>query len=153
MENKQFLILLITIFCGLFGPGVGHADLLESKAPITVSDLDAVMQEGILLKAQADRERQRAELGKFKSATESIGISGAQEPRLAWRRSTASGWLAKFILADGASVIASVGEQLPGGYMVAQINADGVQLERDGIRVDPTAAPSSTRGPTGPTDK
>lgn len=148
MEINRSWLSIPVLSLVLISPTSAQVDTPpSSKAAITVSDLDAIMQEEILLKALANRARQRAELGRFDSEVEAAGLSRPSVPRLAWRRSTASGWLARFILADGASVIASTGEQLPGGYTVAQINDTGVKLKRDGDLIDLTAASSGTSTP------
>lgn len=121
---------------------VAGAQTSDTVEPITVSDLDAILQEEILLKAMASRAKQRAELGRYASEAQSVSASNGL-PQLSWRRSTASGWLAKFVLSDGASIIAGEGEPLPGGYTVARIDQEGVELMQDGERIELSAAASA----------
>lgn len=126
MVNKLRMAMAVAAF-GLFMPSA-HAD--NTRAHITVSDLDAVMQEEILVKARASLAKQQAELDRYPgtSATPNTTAMHTPLPQVAWRRATANGWLAKFLFSTGVSTIASVGEVLPGGYIVDQIDAAGVSL-------------------------
>lgn len=126
MVNKHWRASLAMVALCHVSPGFA-----DTPRHITVSDIDAIMQEEILTKAMAGLAKQRAELAKYP------GSSGAHEPaaaavgplpQLSWRRATASGWLAKFVLPGGASMIAAVGETLPGGFFVESIDANGVKL-------------------------
>lgn len=150
MDIKASYFASLVLAWAVISPAVAQAN--EVVAPITVGDLDAIMQEEIILKAKANREKQRAELGRYDSPAGAASVGSRSLPQLAWRRSTASGWLAKFVLADGASLIASKGEHLPGGYVVAQIDDNGVKLERNGELVELTAAVSGARS-TEPTSQ
>lgn len=142
MASKHTAHLLLVLFSSLSLPTLGHAQ--TDKPPVTVSDLDAILQEEILLKAMANRAKQRAELGRFDSAAKTADLTNPTLPQLAWRRSTASGWLAKLYLNDGSSVIVSRGGLLPGGYTVAQIDEDGVKLKHNDELIDLSAASSGT---------
>lgn len=123
--------------------GTAHAQLDDTKAPITVSDLDAILQEEIMLKAMAARAKQQAELSRYAGSANLPHAAPARVPQIAWRRATASGWLAKFILGDGTAVIAGVGERLSGNFEITRIDADGVTLERNGQPLELTAAGAS----------
>ena len=146
MVSKHTAQLFLILAGSLALPTLGHTQ--TDKPPVTVSDLDAILQEEILLKAMANRAKQRAELGRFDSAAQTADLTNPTLPQLAWRRSTASGWLAKLYLGDGSSLIASRGDVLPGGYVVEQINEQGVKLKRDDEVVDLTSASSRPRTPT-----
>lgn len=146
MASKHTAHLLLVLFSSMALPTLGHAQ--TEKPPVTVSDLDAILQEEILLKAMASRAKQRAELGRFDSAAQTADLTNPTLPQLAWRRSTASGWLAKLYLNDGSSVIVSHGELLPGGYVVAQINENGVKLKHNDELIDLTAASSGASTPS-----
>ena len=143
MVNKRTTLLLMAVINVLAVPLSSHAQ--STKPPLTVSELDAIMQEEILLKAKANRAKQRAELGRFDSAAQTADVANPTLPQLAWRRSTATGWLAKLYLSDGSSVIASRGDMLPGGYVVDQINEQGVKIKRNDELIDLTAASSGSR--------
>lgn len=150
VSKHLFLRTLIALITYLVVASA-QAQKTDAIEPVTVSDLDAILQEEILLKAKANRAKQRAELGRY--ATDALAATASNGlPQLSWRRSTASGWLAKFILSDGASVIAGVGEPLPGGYTVARIDQDGVELSQQGERIELTAAAANTpaRGTSAP---
>lgn len=139
MLSKQLYLHAFVALLVCLAGNPASAQTPNPKEPVTVSDLDAILQEEILLKAKANRAKQRAELGRYASQAQTATATGGL-PQLSWRRSTASGWLAKFILNDGASIIAGVGEPLPGGYTVARIDQDGVELAHDGERIELTAA-------------
>lgn len=143
MASKHIALLLLTITGALGLPITSLAQ--DEKAPVTVSDLDAILQEEILLKAMANRAKQRAELGKFKSEAQTSDLSNPSLPQLAWRRPTVSGWLAKLYLGDGSSLIASEGDVLPGGYFVEQINEHGVKVKRNDQVIDLAAATTESR--------
>ncbi len=147
MVNKYNALSIIALVVCIATPLAALANT-EGKSHITVSDLDAIMQEEIVLKAKAARAKQRAELGQYVSEAQSAGATSSILPQVAWRRSTASGWLAKFILIDGASLIAGVGERLPGNFVIAQIDERGVKLKRDGEVMDLSAASSSAQRST-----
>ena len=143
MVNKHRTLLLVAAACVLTLPVSGHAE--ATKPPVTVSDLDAIMQEEILFKAMANRAKQQQELVRFDSPAHTSTAASSILPHLAWRRSTASGWLAKLVTAEGASLIVSRGDPIPGGYVVEQINDEGVKLKRNGEVIDLTAASSGIR--------
>lgn len=149
MVNKHRTLLLVAAACVLSLPVTGRAE--ATKPPVTVSDLDAIMQEEILFKAMANRAKQQQELGRFDSPTHTSTAASSILPHLAWRRSTASGWLAKLVTAEGASLIVSRGDPIAGGYVVEQINDEGVKLKRNGELIDLTAASSGTRSSGQPT--
>lgn len=147
MVNKQWTACWLFAYC-LSGSAWAQAISPQAvKVPVTVSTLDAIMQERIVYKAMADRAKERAELGRYddKPVPGSTLASAATLPQLAWRRATASGWLAKFVLTDGSSLIAGVGEPLPGGLTVAEINGEGVKLKRGDELVELTAATTQAR--------
>lgn len=120
------------------------AETSEAAKPVTVSDLDAIMQQEILYRAKVARAKQHAELSKYPDSAEDALRQTTDIPQIAWRRATAGGWMAKFVFKDGSSVIASPGEPLPGGMQVAQINERGVKLRRDGALIELTAATNTT---------
>lgn len=127
------------------------AEVQVAPRHYTVSDLDAIQQDEILLRAQAARAKQRAELNQYPG--EAVGVRPAVPtslPDVAWRRATASGWLGKFVLPGGASTIAGVGDALPGGYVVAEINAAGVKLRQGDEVFDLHPALSATPTTTRP---
>lgn len=148
MVNKQrAMALFVLAACLSSSARAQTASTQERKEPVTVSTLDAIMQERIVLKAMADRAKERAELGRYddKPVPGSTLASASTLPQLAWRRATASGWLAKFVMNDGSSLIAGVGEPLPGGLTVAEINGEGVKLKRGDELVELTAATTQAR--------
>lgn len=112
---------------------------------MTVGDIDAVMQDKILLDALASRAEARAKLyrldprassGAAAPVATAAGVGTASIPALAWRRPTASGWLAKFVYANGAFAVAGLNETLPGGLKVARIDANDVELtDADGRKI------------------
>lgn len=143
MVSKHTLALTLVLSSTL--PVVGITQPTDAHpTPVTVGDLDAIMQQEILLKAMADRAKQQAALDQYGNAGQNTRTLSNQPPRLAWRRASASGWLAKFILADGSSIIAGEGETLPGGYVVAQISGQQVELKQDGhlIQLSGSATPA-----------
>lgn len=146
MVNKWTAITMFVLTAFLASPA-GAETAHSTKSPVTVSDLDAIMQEEIVLKASVNRAKQRAELGRYAGVAQSASHTSRALglPQLAWRRSTSTGWLAKFILSDGASIIGGPGESLPGGFEISQIDERGVKLKRDGELIELTAAASATR--------
>lgn len=114
---------------------------LSSAPPVTVGDIDAVMQDKILLDALSARAKARAELNQFDaqlpltpaaihtaaSPPNATALS-ANLPMTAWRRPTSAGWVAKFVYPNGAFVVASIGEMLPGGLKVVRIDDNDVQI-------------------------
>lgn len=137
--------VLVTAMVSL--PAVAQDTDSAVKAAVTVSDLDAIMQEEILLKAMAARAKQRAELDRYPDTTGDVGPTQSPAPHVAWRRATASGWLAKFMLAGGETMIAGVGDTLPGGYAVTQINAGGVKVRLADTVIELSAAGTQSPDP------
>lgn len=137
--------VLVAAMVGL--PAVAQDTDPAAKAAVTVSDLDAIMQEEILLKAMAARAKQRAELDRYPDTTGNVGVTQSPAPNVAWRRATASGWLAKFMLAGGETMIAGVGDTLPGGYAVTQINAGGVKVRLADTVIELSAAGTQSSEP------
>ncbi len=147
MVNKRNALPMLALAVCLASSAAAQSTN-TGKAQVTVSDLDAIMQEEIVLKAMANRAKQRAELGRYNGAAQDTILADHSLPQLAWRRSTATGWLAKFVLDNGASLIAGVGERLPGDLEIAQIDERGVKLKRGGEIIELTAAASGARPST-----
>lgn len=99
------------------------------RPPLTVSDIDAVMQDEILLKAMVQRAKQRHDLSQY-SDGQSSGLVAPTLPRVQWRRATAAGWVAKFVYDGGDSVVAGIGQSLPGGYTVSALSDTAVKITR-----------------------
>ncbi|TFL14083.1 hypothetical protein CSC67_07915 [Pusillimonas caeni] len=147
--NRGLHLLMLACAVGLTMQA--HADDgtdidVPIQGPLTVGHLDAIMQEEILYKAQVARAKQHAELAKFESASSKTrAIDSFALPNVAWRRATASGWLAKFVFQDGTSMIAGRGEPLPGGLEVAHITEGGIQLKHNGRLIDLSPTTPSAR--------
>lgn len=103
--------------------------------PLTVSDIDAVMQDEILLKAMVQRAKQRHDLSQY-SDGQASGLVAPTLPHVQWRRATAAGWVAKFDYDGGDSVVAGIGDSLPGGYTVAVLSDAAVKIKRGGAIFD-----------------
>ena len=101
------------------------------RSPLTVSDIDAVMQDEILLKAMVQRAKQRHDLSQY-SDGEASGLVAPTLPHVQWRRATAAGWVAKFVYDGGDSVVAGIGQSLPGGYKVSVLSDAAVKITRGG---------------------
>ncbi|WP_019939851.1 hypothetical protein [Bordetella sp. FB-8] len=101
------------------------------KPAVTVSDLDAVMQQEILYKAMTQRAQQRAALAKY-SDGDNASLITPSLPRVLWRRASTAGWVGKFSFDGGTTVVAGRGDMLPGGFTVSEINDRTVQVTRDG---------------------
>ncbi|AEC18868.1 hypothetical protein PT7_0328 [Pusillimonas sp. T7-7] len=150
MVNKSGAAGVALLILALWGPALAQPPE-SGTAAVTVSDLDAIMQEEILLKAKAARAKQQAEFDRYVDEAEAGGRIQVSLPQVAWRRSTASGWLAKFVMADGAAVIAGRGEKLPGGYEVSHIDQQGVKVRRNDELFELSGAASSSRSADAPT--
>lgn len=130
----------------------------QDRAPVTVGDIDAVMQDKILLDALASRAEARAKLyqldprassGAAASVATTAGAGTDLIPALAWRRPTASGWLAKFVYANDAFAVAGLNETLPGGLKVTRIDANQVELTgADGRKISVIPARLAGRAET-----
>lgn len=105
------------------------------RPPLTVSDIDAVMQDEILLKAMVQRAKQRHDLSQY-SDGQASGLVAPTLPHVQWRRATAAGWVAKFVYDGGDSVVAGIGQSLPGGYKVSTLSDAAVRVTRGGMVFD-----------------
>lgn len=131
---------------------------IPERAPVTVGDIDAVMQDKILLDALASRAQARAKLYQADprassgaaASMDAAAAPGADSiPALAWRRPTASGWLAKFVYANDAFAVAGLNETLPGGLKVTRIDANQVELTgADGRKISVIPARLAGRAET-----
>lgn len=115
---------------GLPAPGTSRQDETPKPA-VTVSELDAVMQQEILYKAMTQRAQQRAALAKY-SDGDNASLITPSLPRVLWRRASTAGWIGKFSFDGGTAVVAGRGDMLPGGFTVSEINDRTVQVTRDG---------------------
>lgn len=140
---------------------------LSSAPPVTVGDIDAVMQDKILLDALSARAKARAELNQLDaqlpltpasihtaaSPANATANLSANLPMTAWRRPTSAGWVAKFVYPNGAFVVASIGEMLPGGLKVVRIDDNDVQiLDAAGKKVSVAPARLAVQVKAGKTD-
>ncbi|WP_454688244.1 hypothetical protein [Achromobacter aloeverae] len=112
----------------------------ERSAPVTVGDIDAIMQDEILLRALNSRAEQRAKLNQYETPPAELSSSSSLVPRLAWRRRTTAGWVAKFVYANGSATIAGVRDSLPGGFQVTKVGPDEVRIKRGSEDINLSAA-------------
>ncbi|WP_299454202.1 hypothetical protein [uncultured Pigmentiphaga sp.] len=101
------------------------------EAPLTLGDIDRIMQDEIRLKALVARAEQQALLEKL-AAGESGADVRPEPPRLVARRATTAGWVGTFLYPGGRAAMADVGDILPGGYRVDALDEGTLALSYNG---------------------
>lgn len=127
----------------LLASGVGHAQTT------TVGDLDRIQSETLKLKAEAVREKARAEIAELRNAGHSqapTDNSGGLPVAKGVFGANGSRYVA-FVYPNGGSAEAAAGGSIPGGYVVRSFDTAGVVLVKGG-RV--TRIPFSMHAPTPP---
>lgn len=127
MESKFLRAVLWLVMAVV--PAISGA---QTYSPLTVGDLDAVMQEEIYFKALAERNKAEAALNQAKGGATGTEPKQPAAPQLVWRRATADGWVAKLSFSSGSSALARVGDMLPGGFKTVRVDADNVVISRGG---------------------
>lgn len=136
-----------------------------SAPSVTVGDIDAIMQDKVLLDALLARAKARAELNQLEAnltpmpaampntAGNATAHPSINLPTTAWRRPTAAGWFAKFVYPNGGFAVAGIGETLPGGLKVVRIDADDVQItDATGKKISVAPARLAGKLPAGNAD-
>jgi type IV pilus biogenesis protein PilP len=119
--------------------------MAQASAPLTVGDIDAVLQEEIYFKALVERNRAEAELNKARGVGASANLQQPAAPQLVWRRATADGWVAKLQFSSGATALVRTGDNIPGGFKAIRVNADAVVVVRGAEEITLSPAVTNTK--------
>lgn len=104
---------------------------LATAAEPTVGDLSQVQGETVLLKAKAARAAAQAELDARQKAAGNVSVEAeAPAPVVTSVEGEGERLHAAFLYGSGAVATGTVGDRLPGGFVVESISVDRVALRR-----------------------